>query len=566
MFIRSGISTLGANYTVSVIKNSDKIKTVVGDAWDPVNVITRDSKEWLEATLERETNVEHLIKQISGRLEESEPLEEGSKQVLSLAQLCELQEHKRVLELMDTEEKIHVSAHMGSFNSWVTVLPLEFKGYALSPSIWLAAVRRRLNLDVAPVEAHCRFCKTQICDVKGTHAITCKNSLTIRHNQIRDLIAKELKSCGYSVGIEHKMPGKQKRPGDVIVHNWDGTRALLLDVAIINPLNGDHRQYLAEGGAGAAATVYEQTKWNTYPEYKNDGHLSENFIFMPIVFETSGGVSKTAHKFAKIIEAKRKLKLCSSATPDKRTYPNRLLTNINIQVQHINGTMIIDREPEPEALRLRKLVVAQIEASHEKQNARERVQGVVQQPEVVNNPVRPPSLPFSIPRRRPPIKHANNQKGFASNVGLPTDVANLSSKLEKIPQQIANAMELGEVQTTSAPSSSAKPVQLAPSVATQHKDNQIGLERATVTPVNKPPTTTKPKPTPPTETKHQGVKPHTQKPLVASLHSEKPQQNPKTSAPSGEQTKTQKQPPSPGKHSPENNQNLGKGESSEDEW
>ena len=135
-----------------------------------------------------------------------------------------------------------------------------------------------------------------------------------------------------------------------------------------------------------------------------------------------------------------------------------------------------------------------------------------------------------------------------------------------IPQQIANAMELGEVQTTSAPSSSAKPVQLAPSVATQHKDNQIGLERATVTPINKPPTTTKPKPTPPTETKHQGVKPHTQKPLVASLHSEKPQQNPKTSAPSGEQTKTQKQPPSPGKHSPENNQNLGKGESSEDEW
>ena len=78
-----------------------------------------------------------------------------------------------------------------------------------------------------------------------------------------------LKEAGFEVRYEQKGGLTDKRrPGDVMVLNWEEGRHLLLDVAVINPLCESHRGELEKWGAGAAADAYEQKKIDTYPEYK----------------------------------------------------------------------------------------------------------------------------------------------------------------------------------------------------------------------------------------------------------------------------------------------------------
>ena len=116
--MRSGTSTLGAQYTVSVIKNARKIKAFLGDSWDLVEIVKRDSLRWLERQCDRKFDVATLVRQISGPLEDAGPLLAGLKTSengisLSLSQLCENSEQQRVFALMDTTEKVHVEGTLG---------------------------------------------------------------------------------------------------------------------------------------------------------------------------------------------------------------------------------------------------------------------------------------------------------------------------------------------------------------------------------------------------------------------------------------------------------------------
>ena len=66
-----------------------------------------------------------------------------------------------------------MKANSGPDHRWVTLLPLTFKRYNYSSSVFIAAVRKRLRLDVIRVEKQCTFCKWCRCDVKGEHAVMC---------------------------------------------------------------------------------------------------------------------------------------------------------------------------------------------------------------------------------------------------------------------------------------------------------------------------------------------------------------------------------------------------------
>ena len=63
------------------------------------------------------------------------------------------------------------------------------------------------------------------------------SSRVLRHNTIRNIIAKAARDIGYTTDYEHGGGlGDDRRPGDVIVYNWHNGRHLLIDVAVINPL------------------------------------------------------------------------------------------------------------------------------------------------------------------------------------------------------------------------------------------------------------------------------------------------------------------------------------------
>ena len=125
------------------------------------------------------------------------------------------------------------------------------------------------------------------------------------------------------------------------MYNWNAGKDLLIDVSIINPFISKHRKHLVEGGVGAAATEHEDFKRKKYKALDQT-----KYDFTPMIFESTGGVSKEAYKLAKLLENKRREKLCSSssldATPDRR---NKLLTLINLTVQRCNSEALIQREP-----------------------------------------------------------------------------------------------------------------------------------------------------------------------------------------------------------------------------
>ena len=74
MRLRSGVATHGAQYSVSVVKNSENIKRMLPDGeWDPAEVIKRDSKSWLEKTIGKEIDAAHLVSQLQEPLDEADP-------------------------------------------------------------------------------------------------------------------------------------------------------------------------------------------------------------------------------------------------------------------------------------------------------------------------------------------------------------------------------------------------------------------------------------------------------------------------------------------------------------
>ena len=142
MRLRTGLSTLGAQYTVNVIKNAENIARLLPTgAWSASDVITQDSKPWLDKKWKKDVDVSKIITQLQQPLDEADPLElehhEPPEKTLSLAQLCELREQQEVYELMNEAEKVRIEAHHGD-HPWTTVLPLKYAKFALEPEHWVS--------------------------------------------------------------------------------------------------------------------------------------------------------------------------------------------------------------------------------------------------------------------------------------------------------------------------------------------------------------------------------------------------------------------------------------------
>ena len=268
----------------------------------------------------------------------------------SLAQQCELSEQKKVMGLMTNKEKLHIEAHSGQHHLWIRQLPLSFKNYALTSPEWLAATRKRLMASVFSFQSHCTFCKGGWCDVKGDHAVMCGGgpSRTLRHNTVRDIIAKAARDVGLSTDIEHGGGlGDQRRPGDVIIYNWREGRHLLIDVAVINPFCSTNVPGLISGGVGAAATEYGKTKERNYSDLD-----FTKYDFLPFIIETSGGMSKAAHGFCKELKRWRDSLNCKSDLDDAKVYTvaDPLLVAISVELQRMNSRMILERAPHSQNL------------------------------------------------------------------------------------------------------------------------------------------------------------------------------------------------------------------------
>ena len=227
--------------------------------WNSIEIAKRETEAWLNDACQETVDVEKIVRKIQVEHEDNAEDLLPNMHRYSIAQLCELYEQRRVTELMSKQERLHIEAHSGPHHVWVTLLPLQFMRYNMTPAVWITSARKRLRLDVFAVEKQCSFCKWGRCDMKGEHATMCAggSSRILRHNTLRDTVAKAVREAGLKTDIEHGGGlADKRRPGDVIVYNWKDGKHLLIDVAVTNPLCLTHGDILREQGAGGSATAY----------------------------------------------------------------------------------------------------------------------------------------------------------------------------------------------------------------------------------------------------------------------------------------------------------------------
>ena len=172
-----------------------------------------------------------------------------------------------------------------------------------------------------------------------------------RHNSIRDLLAKAIENVGFKVGFEHNggLPD-DRRPGDIIVYNWERDKHLLIDVGVTNALAAHNRSALLRNGPGGGAAATEKTKRD---KYKDIDHST--YIYLPFILETSGAFGEPALQLCSKLRKIWLTKCCSgndspNFKPWQRSSPQHetvdpLLVSISVLLQTHNGQMILERTP-----------------------------------------------------------------------------------------------------------------------------------------------------------------------------------------------------------------------------
>ena len=196
-------------------------------------------------------------------------------------------------------------------------------------------------------------------------------SRILRHNNVRNIIAKAVREIGLKTDIEHGGGlGDQRRPGDVIVWNWCEGKHLLIDVAVINPLALSHSHLLVRDGVGGPATAYENVKRQLYSDLD-----ASQYEFVPFVLETCGGVGEAARSFCRELRKRRAEKIYGNITGEEEVYKygDQLLTAVNVEVQRSNSQMILERKPVPEDLIESAFVKCDKAVTKRKSKAKDRV-------------------------------------------------------------------------------------------------------------------------------------------------------------------------------------------------
>ena len=256
---------------------------------------------------------------------------------------------------MSDNDRLRLISNSGPTQSWVTALPLGFKNWNLSSTEWLISARRRLGLAVRTQKTRCSNCRFHEIGLNGDHALRCAGKMgsKMRHDAVKLVVARAFKQAGFEVKMEQSGGLLDKRrPGDVevkdwvVINNWENSRSLSIDVAIIDPTGNSHAAILRRDGVGAAAPRYQMRKVKKYEDVEG--------MFLPFVLEVQGGFGQEAKRLVRELERRRKEREC---VPNTRGFDGtqqlgeiNLVTAIGFELARRNARMILDRSPQEQPL------------------------------------------------------------------------------------------------------------------------------------------------------------------------------------------------------------------------
>ena len=200
-------------------------------------------------------------------------------------------------------------------SSWLTALPIDEHGFVLHKGAFREALSLRYNWQPTNLPTKCICSKPFSVD----HALCCPTGgfPSIRHNQLRDLTAEALTEVCSDVCVEpHLQPlsGESLRYSsaikedgarlDIRANGFWGNRyqQAFFDIRVFNPNASSYRQL-------QPTTAYNRQEQLKRRHYEQRVREVEHGSFTPLVFSTSGGLSKAAEvtykRLASLIAEKR---------------------------------------------------------------------------------------------------------------------------------------------------------------------------------------------------------------------------------------------------------------------
>jgi hypothetical protein len=175
-------------------------------------------------------------------------------------------------------------------------------------------------------------------DLQGDHPLCCKKSgdRITRHNRLRNLVFK-LADTGLlspeleKLGILGVTDTSRRRPGDVSIKNWSLRRGLAIDVAVICPLAASHLHK-----PEPCESYAKSQKIDRYaPAFENS-----EYDFVPVVFETSGGLNREGETVLKQIIRFASKRECTSHS----VFAARAWARLSCCVQFASAQQILNRD------------------------------------------------------------------------------------------------------------------------------------------------------------------------------------------------------------------------------
>jgi hypothetical protein len=306
-----------AGYLASVFQCSEL------DSWDP-----RDAQDYASAVLDFNSRVsdDNAIgedgtpkqRDLSGHIEDAA--------LASLIKSASSVFHKARLR----------SVSSGSAGHWANTVPSRTLGLAFTDAEFIALITWWLGVPM-PAGNVCPTCKKHVVDVHGYHQLTCRwaGSLGVRHNAIRDTLAKAMRAAGWSVATEvNILPTGQQRAADILRRS---DMPVAYDVAITHGLQPSYIDDTAASGPTAADKYAETHKTSKYKARA----AKEGVNFVPLVCDAHGNWTSQALLVFK--EVTRDIAARVGCTPGRQL--QHLLQRLSVLLQRANARALLLRNP-----------------------------------------------------------------------------------------------------------------------------------------------------------------------------------------------------------------------------
>lgn len=123
-------------------------------------------------------------------------------------------------------------------SAWSRAPPTPALGTKIGKSRFRIMIKWHLGMPVAPPSSAGKPCPQCGCalDIFGDHAVTCKkNNLWRRHFLIQDYMLRLTRAAGFRATREQSLMGTLQREADILIEDWDGTKAVAVDLTIRHP-------------------------------------------------------------------------------------------------------------------------------------------------------------------------------------------------------------------------------------------------------------------------------------------------------------------------------------------